>query len=172
MSRRPMSRTAVSARAGLAGSVALVLLTLGCTGEPEPSLDQLGRTLAKDGSTLLEDAKVMAPAHYEGRITFLDRPGTRDVACEEQGAVKRVFEGHGVGEWGSGFPARLDTTTRTLAGILRPLGYEVDRYSEKSPRWRLWLSKAGGGLSFRVIVDDGEPMRWRAVGETRCVPSS
>ena len=78
-----------------------VLLLAGCTGEPAPDIDDLGRTLARDGDTLLEEAKVMAPVNYDGRITFLDQPGTRNVPCAEEGTVKRVFKGHGVGEWGS-----------------------------------------------------------------------
>ena len=154
--------------------LAAMLFTSGCTGEPEPDIDDLGRILAKDGRYLVKEAKVMAPANYDGRITFLDRPGTRNVACAEDGTVKRVFEGHGVGEWGSGFPVRMSITTRTLAGILRSPGYEVHKWSEppQGQRHRLWLSKAGGDLSFRVIVDDGEPVRWRAVGETTCVPAT
>jgi hypothetical protein len=170
-----MRRRPVHVRpASVAAVVTLAALVPGCTGEPEPDIDELGRTLAEDGRYLVEEAKVLAPANYDGRITFLDQPGTRDVACAEDGTVKRVFKGHGVGEWGAGFPARMSITTRTLAGVLRSPGYEVDRWSEpaRGERHRLWLSKAGGDLSFRVIVDDGEPVRWRAVGETTCVPAT
>jgi hypothetical protein len=147
-----------------------VLLLVGCTGEPEPDIDDLGRTLASDGNTLLQEAKVMAPVNYDGRITFLDQPGTRNVPCAEEGTVKRVFKGHGVGEWGS--PARVGITGDTLLGILVQQDYELDQEQARRLRYTLRLSKSDGDLRWHVIVDDGEPMRWRAVGQTRCVPSS
>jgi hypothetical protein len=146
-----------------------VLLLAGCTGEPEPDIDDLGRTLARDGRTLLQEAKVMAPVNYDGRITFLDQPGTRNVPCAEEGTVKRVFKAHGVGEWGS--PARVGITGDTLLGIIVQQDYELDQDRALPLRYTLRLSKSDGDLRFRVVVDDGEPMRWRAVGETRCVPS-
>jgi len=147
-----------------------VLLLAGCTGEPEPDIDDLGRTLTRDGNALLQEAKVMAPVNYDGRITFLDQPGTRDVPCAEEGTVKRVFKGHGVGEWGS--PARVGITGDTLLGILVQQDYELDQDRASPLQYTLRLSKSDGDLHWRVVVDDGEPMRWRAVGETRCVPSS
>jgi hypothetical protein len=146
-----------------------VLLLAGCTGEPEPDIDDLGRTLARDGNTVLEEAKVMAPLNYDGRITFLDQPGTRNVPCAEEGTVKRVYEGHGVGEWGS--PARLGITGDTLLGIFTQQDYELEQDRARPQRYTLRLSKHDGDLRFRIIVDDGEPVRWRVVGETRCVPS-
>jgi hypothetical protein len=147
-----------------------VLLVAGCTGEPEPDIDDLGRTLTRDGNNLLEEAKVMAPVNYDGRITFLDQPATRNVPCAEEGTVKRVFKGHGVGEWGS--PARVGITGDTLLGILVQQDYELDQERARPLRYTLRLSKSDGDLRWRVVVDDGEPMRWRAVGETRCVSSS
>jgi hypothetical protein len=149
---------------------AVALPLTGCTGEPEPDIDDLGRTLARDGQALVEEAKVMAPVNYDGRITFLDQSGTRNVPCAEEGEVKRVFKGHGVGEWGS--PERVGITGDTLLGILVQQDYQLDQEQARPLRYTLRLSKRDGDLRFRVVVDDGEPMRWRAVGETRCVPSS
>ena len=169
----PGRRVRVSTSVVGVAVLSAMLFTSGCTGEPEPDIDDLGRTLAKDGRYLVEEAKVMAPVNYDGRITFLDRPGNRNVACAEDGTVKRVFEGHGVGEWGS--PVRLSITGDTLLGTLVQRDYEVDRFDKLRPedkQYRLKLSKAGGDLTFRIVVDDGEPVRWRAVGETTCVPAT
>ena len=65
----------------------------------------------------------------------------------------------------------MGITGDTLLGILVQQDYELDQDRARPLRYTLRLSKSDGDLRFRVIVDDGEPMRWRAVGETRCVPS-
>jgi hypothetical protein len=146
----------------------MVVLLAGCTNEPD--VEMLAKELRRDGNTLLKEALVLEPANYRGEVAVRDRNAERNVACSEGRMVKRVFTGHGVGEYGS--PSRLHITARTLAGTLRGFAdYEEDGWQESGRRAQVSMSKQEGDLTFQIVVDDGEPVRWRVIGETRCVPA-
>ena len=147
----------------------LTVLLARCSDEPD--LGPLTNELRRDGNSVLEKAQSLAPAHHEGDVTVRDQNAERDVACPEAGSIKRVFAGQGVGEYGAPAPARVANSAQALVGFLRGWGYEVDRQRDSPRRSQLWLSKSDGDLTFRIVVDDGEPVRWRVVGETRCVPA-
>jgi hypothetical protein len=147
-------------------------LLTGCFLQPAPDVDELGAELRREGNVVLEEAQVLEPQDNTGEFRFRDQNADRDVACAEDDTVKRVFAIHGIGAYGS--PVRVRITADTFVGIISALDYQVDDIvTETKLRQEVLMSKEDGARpTFRIEVDDGEPVRWRVVGETQCVPAA